>query len=180
MRDCSILVVGDLPLSLPACLACFLRFFFACPLTGQSRSFDDQVTDRNFCEMDLSLDELAVAIGYAALFISGAPASAAPAAKAAAPAKAPVQAATPAKKVEEDDDFDNMFADEEEETAEEKAANAARHERMAQALKLKEEKEAKEGKVKKEKAKVVEKSLVVLEVKPWEGITLCILHSIFS
>lgn len=42
---------------------------------------------------------------------------------------------------------------------------------MAQALKLKEEKEAKEGKVKKEKEKAVEKSLVVLEVKPWEADT---------
>jgi hypothetical protein len=51
-----------------------------------------------------------------------------------------------------------------------KAANDARAERMATALRLKEEKEAAEGKVKKEKAKVVEKSLVVLEVKPWEGI----------
>ncbi len=39
---------------------------------------------------------------------------------------------------------------------------------MALALKLKEEKDAKEGKVKKEKEKPVEKSLVVLEVKPWE------------
>jgi len=42
---------------------------------------------------------------------------------------------------------------------------------MALALKLKEEKDAKDGKVKKEKEKAVEKSLVVLEVKPWEADT---------
>ena len=42
---------------------------------------------------------------------------------------------------------------------------------MAQALKLKKEKDEKDGKVKKEKEKAVEKSLVVLEVKPWEADT---------
>ena len=39
------------------------------------------------------------------------------------------------------------------------------------ARKLKEEKDAKDGKVKAEKAKAVEKSLLVLEVKPWEADT---------
>jgi hypothetical protein len=63
-----------------------------------------------------------------------------------------------------------MFGDDDE-TEEEKAANAARAERMATALRLKEEKDAREGKVKKDKPKVVEKSLVVLEVKPWEADT---------
>jgi translation elongation factor EF-1beta len=42
---------------------------------------------------------------------------------------------------------------------------------MEQARKLKEEKDAKEGKKKKDKPKAVEKSLVVLEVKPWEADT---------
>jgi len=71
------------------------------------------------------------------------------------------------------DDMDDMFAggddDEDGETAEERAATKARKERMEQARKLKEEKDAKEGK--KKKAKEVEKSLVVLEVKPWEADT---------
>jgi len=84
------------------------------------------------------------------------------------PAKAPAPAAAKSS----GDDMDDMFADEEVnedgETAEEAAATKARQERMALALKLKEEKDAKEGKVKKEKEKPVEKSLVVLEVKPWE------------
>jgi translation elongation factor EF-1beta len=72
----------------------------------------------------------------------------------------------PAAKAE---DFDDMFGDDDgdEETAEEKAATKARTERMALAKKLKEEKDAKEGV--KQKAKPVEKSLVVLEVKPWEA-----------
>jgi translation elongation factor EF-1beta len=110
------------------------------------------------------------------------------AAKAAAPAKA---AAAPKAAA---DDFDDMFGDDEakpaavakkdemddifdygegdeEETEEEKAANKARQERIAHALKLKNEKDAKEGKVKKVKEKMVEKSLVVLEVKPWEADT---------
>jgi elongation factor 1-beta len=97
------------------------------------------------------------------------------------PAPAPPKAAKA-------DDFDNMFGDEEpakpkdefadifdygetDETEEEKAANKARQERMAHARKLKEEKDAKDGKVKKPKEKLVEKSLVVLEVKPWEADT---------
>ena len=73
-----------------------------------------------------------------------------------------------------DDDFDNMFGDDAEddgETEEEKKANAARAERMATARRLKEEKDAKEGKVKKDKPKTIAKSLVVLEVKPWEADT---------
>lgn len=70
--------------------------------------------------------------------------------------------------------FDNMFMDDDEATEEEKAATKARLERMATARRLKEEKDArdvKEGKTKKEKVKAVEKSLVVLEVKPWEADT---------
>mmetsp|Transcript_4044 Transcript_4044/g.4022 ORF Transcript_4044/g.4022 Transcript_4044/m.4022 type:complete len:214 (-) Transcript_4044:29-670(-) len=138
---------------------------------------------------DLSFDELSVALRYAIAAASAAPVVAAPAKKEekkATPAPAPKKA---------DDDFDDLFGDEEEqpakeqpakaaatndifdygeddnETEEEKAANKARQARIAHALKLKEEKDAKEGKVKKEKAKVVEKSLVVLEVKPWEADT---------
>lgn len=74
------------------------------------------------------------------------------------------------KKVVAADDFDDMFGDEEEvDENGETSADRARHERMAMAKKLKEEKDAKDGKVKKEKEKMVEKSLVVLEVKPWEA-----------
>eukprot|EP01040_Poterioochromonas_malhamensis_P014172 gene14172-15670_t len=85
-------------------------------------------------------------------------------AAAAAPAPA---AATESKK---DDDLD-LFGDDDEdgETAEERAATKARKERMETARRLKEEKDAKEGK--KKKAKEVEKSLIVLEVKPWEADT---------
>jgi len=68
-----------------------------------------------------------------------------------------------------DDDL-NLFDEEDGETAEERAATKARQARMAQAKKLKEEKDAAEGKTKK-KEKAVEKSLVVLEVKPWEADT---------
>ena len=52
---------------------------------------------------------------------------------------------------------------------EEAAATAARRERMAKAAALKAEADAKKGVVKKQKE--VEKSLVVLEVKPWEADT---------
>lgn len=63
-----------------------------------------------------------------------------------------------------------MFGDEDDDlTADEIAAAKARKERMELARKLKEEKDLKEGKVK--KAKDVEKSLVVLQVKPWEADT---------
>lgn len=55
------------------------------------------------------------------------------------------------------------------ETAEEAAATAARRERMAKAAALKAAADEKAGKKKKEKA--VEKSLVVLEIKPWEADT---------
>jgi translation elongation factor EF-1beta len=82
-----------------------------------------------------------------------------------------------AKKAAKEEDFDDMFGggdDEEElneegETAAEAAATKARHERMEAARKLKEEKDAKDGKKKGEKA--VEKSLLVLDVKPWEADT---------
>jgi len=87
------------------------------------------------------------------------------------PTSAPAEKAPAAKA----DDFDDMFGDEEVdengETAAERAANKARGERMALAKKLKEEKDAKEGKTKKDKEKPVEKSLIVLEVKPWEADT---------
>ena len=98
---------------------------------------------------------------------------------------APAAKPAAAKKAAADDDFDDMFGDDEEEepneygeTAAEAAATKARQERMAQALKLKEEKDAKAGKVKKNKEKAVEKSLVVLEVKPWEAD--CDLHMVFN
>ncbi|RYG66559.1 elongation factor 1-beta/delta [archaeon] len=84
-----------------------------------------------------------------------------------APAAAPAAA-----KKGGDDDLD-LFGDDEDnedgETAEERAATKARQARMEAARKLKEEKDAKEGK--KAKVKDVEKSLVVLEVKPWEADT---------
>lgn len=85
-----------------------------------------------------------------------------------------------------DDDFGDMFGDdeapaaaaqasvydeEEDEgaTEEEKAASRARRERMAKAAAMKAEADAKKGTKKKEKE--AEKSLVVLEVKPWEADT---------
>ena len=122
----------------------------------------------------MDYDELSLALSYAVLFSSsGAVAApkaqeskaAAPAAKAAAP-----KAAAPAA------DFDDMFGgdddvNEDGENAEEAAATKARRERMEMARKLKEDKDAKDGKEKKEKVKAVEKSLVVLEVKPWEADT---------
>ena len=110
--------------------------------------------------MDLSHDELYVAIGYALQFASASSASHVVEQKV---ASTPAKTAAPPK-----DDFDDMFGEEDEE---ESAADKARAERMAKALRLKEEKEAAEGKVKKEKVKVIEKSLVVLEVKPWEADT---------
>jgi elongation factor 1-beta len=69
-------------------------------------------------------------------------------------------------------DFDNMFeADDEDLDEAEAAAAKARKGRMEAARKLKEEKDARDGVVKKDKVKAVEKSLVVLEVKPWEADT---------
>ena len=91
-----------------------------------------------------------------------------------AAASTPVAAtpAAPAPKVAEpaDDLFGDgdMFADDDEA---EKAETAARRKRMELAKKLKEEKDAKEGKTKVQKDKPPEKSLVVLEVKPWEADT---------
>jgi len=72
-----------------------------------------------------------------------------------------------------DADMDDLFGDDDEEDADEAAATKARRQRMEQARKLKEEADAKAnaGKEKKEKVKAVEKSLVVLEVKPWEADT---------
>ena len=55
------------------------------------------------------------------------------------------------------------------ETAVEAAATKARHERMEAARALKEAKDVKDGKKKGEKA--AEKSLIVLDVKPWEADT---------
>ena len=100
------------------------------------------------------------------------------------PAAAPAVPSSGAKKAEPvkkaaapaaDDTFDDMFGgdddelNEEGETAAEAAATKARHERMEAARKLKEEKDAKDGKKKAEKAP--EKSLLVLDVKPWEADT---------
>ena len=69
-----------------------------------------------------------------------------------------------------DDDIYNYGEDGEVLTEEEKAAAKARHARMATAKKLKEDADAKAGKTKKAD-KPVERSLVVLEVKPWEADT---------
>ena len=93
-----------------------------------------------------------------------------------APAAAPVAAAAPtsaAAAPAAEADFDDMFGDggdDDDETPEERAATKARQARMALAKKLKDEKDAKDGKSAK-KDKPVEKSLVVLEVKPWEADT---------
>jgi elongation factor 1-beta len=67
------------------------------------------------------------------------------------------------------DDMDDMFGDDDEDE-EETAADKARAARMAHALKLKQEADAKKASAPK-KEKPVEKSLVVLEVKPWEADT---------
>jgi elongation factor 1-beta len=80
---------------------------------------------------------------------------------------APAAAPTSAKK---EDDM-SLFDDDDDEDEETRAATKARQERMALAKKLKEDKDAASGKVKKDKEKPVEKSLVVLEVKPWEADT---------
>ncbi|KAL3669737.1 hypothetical protein V7S43_005117 [Phytophthora oleae] len=85
------------------------------------------------------------------------------AAKKAAPAKkeAPKKAAPAPKKVEEeeeDDDDDDMFGDDDEEDDEAAKALAAKRAEAAKAAK-------------KEKKKPVERSQVVIEVKPWEAET---------
>ena len=71
------------------------------------------------------------------------------------------------------DDEDDEKLDENGETASERAANASRRERMEKARLMKEEADNKknEGKAKAEKSKPVEKSLIVLDVKPWEADT---------
>lgn len=117
--------------------------------------------------MNLAYDELSVALNYCVL-IGGSSSGAAT--KASTPSK---PASKPAS-----DDFDDMFGDEPAETeelnedgenAEEAKATAARRERMAKAAALKAEADSKKGVKKSEKA--AEKSLVVLEVKPWEADT---------
>jgi elongation factor 1-beta len=85
-------------------------------------------------------------------------------------APATVSTATAGSASKPADDFNIFEADDDDATEEEKAATKARQERMALARKLKEEKDAKDGK-KKDKQKEAEKSLVVLEVKPWEADT---------
>lgn len=87
-------------------------------------------------------------------------------------------APAPAAAAADEDDFDMGFGDDDDEelndegeNAAEAAATAARKARMEAALKLKQDKDAKDGKVKADKPKPVEKSLVVLEVKPWEADT---------
>ena len=85
------------------------------------------------------------------------------------------KAAPAAKVAAKDDACDDMFGDDdmfapEEEEEEDTKADEARAARMAAALKLKQDADSK--KEKKEKApKPVEKSLVVLDVKPWEAET---------
>jgi len=70
-----------------------------------------------------------------------------------------------------DDMFGGEELNEDGETAAEAAATKARLARMEAARKLKEEKDAKDGKVKAAKEKPAEKSLIVLDVKPWEADT---------
>jgi len=121
-------------------------------------------------------DELFLALSYAAAMGAGASSSSSAPAKAAAPAK---------KAAAADDDFD-MFGEEEEEqiddgaivnelgeTAAEVKAAAARRERMAKAAELKAAADAKKnaGKEAVKKEKPPEKSLIVLDVKPWEADT---------
>ena len=79
-------------------------------------------------------------------------------------------ASSSAAKPAASDDMDDMFGDDDDEDEEESAADKARAARMAAALKLKQEADAKKEK-KEAKAKPIEKSLVVLEVKPWEADT---------
>eukprot|EP01036_Dinobryon_divergens_P024414 gene24416-32862_t len=118
----------------------------------------------------LKNDELRTAFKYVLLIGASAPAPVAPSTPAPAPA--------PAAKAAQGEEFDDMFGGGEEEelnedgeTAAEAAATKARLARMELARKLKEEKDEKEGKVKKQKEKPAEKSLIVLDVKPWEADT---------
>ena len=112
----------------------------------------------------MDYDELSVALSYTQSFGDSAPSS-----------SAAKPAAKPSKPVAGDDDMD-LFGDDDDvnsdgENAEEAAATKARRERMEAARKLKEEADAKKGLVKKDKEKPAEKSLIVLDVKPWEADT---------
>ncbi|EQC39022.1 hypothetical protein SDRG_03974 [Saprolegnia diclina VS20] len=91
-----------------------------------------------------------------AVAAKAAPKAAAP--KAATPKAAPKVSTPKAKKPADDDDDDDMFGDDDEE--EDEAAKAAAKKR-ADAAKAS----------KKEKAKPIERSQVVIEVKPWEAET---------
>ena len=89
-------------------------------------------------------------------------------------APAPAAKAGGAKATKADDDMD-LFGDDDDvnsdgENAEEAAATVARRQRMEAARKLKADADAKKGAVVK-KEKPAEKSLIVLEVKPWEADT---------
>ncbi|OWZ09732.1 hypothetical protein PHMEG_00017517 [Phytophthora megakarya] len=88
------------------------------------------------------------------------PVASAKPAKMAAPKKAPApkKAAPAPKKVEEDDDDDDLFGDDDDEDDEAAKALAAKRAEAAKAAK-------------KEKKKPVERSQVVIEVKPWEAET---------
>jgi translation elongation factor EF-1beta len=79
-------------------------------------------------------------------------------------------AAPEVKKAKADDmDFDYGDGEEEDADPEQAAADKARRERIAAAAKLKKDKDLQDGKVKKDKEKPAEKSLIVLDVKPWEA-----------
>jgi len=118
----------------------------------------------------LSYDENCIALSYA-LLIGGSSSGAGAGKKESSPQKKGTSKAA-------SDDFDDMFGEdtpdvelnEDGETPEEAAATVARRERMAKAAALKAEADAKKGTTKKAE-KAVEKSLVVLEVKPWEADT---------
>lgn len=73
------------------------------------------------------------------------------------PKKSPKKKAAPKKVQEDDDDDDDLFGDDDDE--DEEAAKAAAKKRSDAAKKTK------------EKKKVIERSQVVLEVKPWEAET---------
>ena len=113
-------------------------------------------------------DELAVALSYAVGFGSS---GAAPS----APSSSAKPAGKPAAKAKADDEDMDLFGDDDDvnsdgENAEEAAATVARRQRMEAARKLKADADAKKGAVVK-KEKPAEKSLIVLEVKPWEADT---------
>jgi elongation factor 1-beta len=78
-------------------------------------------------------------------------------------------AAVETKKADDDMDIFDYGEDNEEVDAEQAAADKARRSRIAAALKLKKDKDLADGKVKKDKEKPAEKSLIVLDVKPWEA-----------